>query len=451
MAISTSASILAMLKVWYKDGVENLMFRNSPVLMKINKTRVEGKTQNFSAMYGRGGAVGGDFTKAKANASTVSKSAEFEVVPGQIFSVYTMNAKEVQASVSKKGAYMKVAGAKMFSASEAFRKTMALALYGRGYGELCASGYNTAIVANTAFDLTLPTDAIMKIDIGSVLALKTTVTTSTVNTKLVVNAINGNKVNVTPDTSVATPLVTDIICLDGSMEGNDPILPMGLDGWLPVIKKRDNSESAWTTYIGTRFFGVDRSIAVDRLAGAFYAETSSTAKKADTVKALLSKVRRQGSLADLIVMNDEDFLAFTNEIETTNTFFTQTSTKGKKKATVGFDEVSAIFDDPYCVKGRFYILSSDSVEFWSYTNTDKLNDGIVGNEAGKQDPMTMENEGAENKPYGLIIDDYLNVAPGADGVDGPSVAVTLQCFGSFVVTNPSVCGVGEFYGSTDFA
>ena len=341
MAISTSASILAMLKVWYRDGVENLMFRNSPVLMKINKTRVEGKTQNFSAMYGRGGAVGGDFTKAKANASTVSKSAEFEVVPGQIFSVYTMNAKEVQASVSKKGAYMKVAGAKMFSASEAFRKTMALALYGRGYGELCASGYTTAIEANTPFDLTLPMDAIMKIDIGSVLALKTTVATSTVNAKLTVNSINGNTVNVTPDTAVASPLATDIICLDGSMEGNSPILPMGLDGWLPVMKKRNNAESAWTTYIGTKFFGVDRSIAVDRLAGAFYAEESSTAKKADSVKALIQKVRRQGSKADLIIMNDEDFLAFTNELETTNTFFTQTSTKGKKKATVGFDEISA--------------------------------------------------------------------------------------------------------------
>lgn len=460
MAISTSASILAMLKVWYRDGVENLMFRNSPVLMKINKTRVEGKTQNFSAMYGRGGAVGGDFTKAKANASTVSKSAEFEVVPGQIFSVYTMNAKEVQASVSKKGAYMKVAGAKMFSASEAFRKTMALALYGRGYGELCASGYTTAIEANTPFDLTLPMDAIMKIDIGSVLVLKTTVATSTVNAKLTVNTINGNTVNVTPDTSVASPLATDIICLDGSMEGNSPILPMGLDGWLPVMKKRNNAESAWTSYIGTKFFGVDRSIAVDRLAGAFYAEASSTAKKADSVKALIQKVRRQGSKADLIIMNDEDFLSFTNELETTNTFFTQTSTKGKKKATVGFDEVSAsfstnyvdnIYDDPYCPKGRFYVLDTTAVEFWSYTNTDKLNDGIVGNESGKQDPMTMENEGAENKPYGLIIDDYLNVAPGADGVDGPSVAVTLQCFGSFVVINPSICGVGEFYGSTDFA
>lgn len=460
MAISTSASILAMLKVWYRDGVENLMFRNSPVLMKLNKTRVEGKTQNFSAMYGRGGAVGGDFTKAKANASTVSKSAEFEVTPGQIFSVYTMNAKEVQASISRKGAYMKVAGAKMFSASEAFRKTMALALYGRGFGELCASGYSTDIVANTPFNLTLPMDAIMKIDIGSVLVLKTTLSASSVNTKLVVNSINGTTVNVTPDTSVGSPAATDIICLDGSMEGSSPILPMGLDGWLPVIKKRDSSESAWTTYIGTSFFGVDRSIATDRLAGAFYAESSSGAKKADSVKALIQKVRRQGSQADLIIMNDEDFLDFANEIETTNTFFTQTSTKEKKNATIGFNAVSAsfstnyienIYDDPYCPKGRFYVLDTTAVEFWSYTNVDKLNDGIVENNAGKQDPMTMENEGADDKPYGLIIDDYLNVAPGADGVDGPSMAVTLQCFGSFVVINPSVCGVGEFYGSSDYA
>ena len=34
MAISANSSILAMLKVFYKDGVENLMFRNSPVLKK---------------------------------------------------------------------------------------------------------------------------------------------------------------------------------------------------------------------------------------------------------------------------------------------------------------------------------------------------------------------------------------------------------------------------------
>ena len=57
MAISAEQSILNILKVYYKDGVENLLFRNSPAVRQVNKTRVEGKEQRFAAMYGRGGAV----------------------------------------------------------------------------------------------------------------------------------------------------------------------------------------------------------------------------------------------------------------------------------------------------------------------------------------------------------------------------------------------------------
>ena len=119
MAISANASILAMLKVYYKkEGIQNLiqnlLFRNSPLLKKMNKERVEGKEQRFAAMYSRGGAAGGDFTAAKTQAATVAQTAEFCVTPGQLFSVYTMNAKEVAASRSNAGAYMRVGGAKMF-------------------------------------------------------------------------------------------------------------------------------------------------------------------------------------------------------------------------------------------------------------------------------------------------------------------------------------------------
>lgn len=65
MAISTDQNILSLLKVYYKDGVENLMFRNDPVLKDLNKTRIEGKAYDFSAMYGRGGACSADYTVAK--------------------------------------------------------------------------------------------------------------------------------------------------------------------------------------------------------------------------------------------------------------------------------------------------------------------------------------------------------------------------------------------------
>lgn len=449
MAISANASILAMLKVYYKDGVENLMFRNSPVLKKIKKERVEGKTQNFSAMYGRGGAVGGDFLVAKNNAATVSKAVEFAVEPGQLFSVYTMNSKEVQASQTKRGAYMKIAGAKMFAASESFRKTLAAALYGTGYGEICLTGAAWAFTSGAAANITLPDYAIMAIDIGSQLEVKEVLNNNAKKVTLTVESINGNTVNVTPDTTV-TVLATDYVVLAGSNDGNAPLLPVGLAGWLPTTRP----------VAGTSFFGVDRSIATDRLAGAFYDASAIDEKKSVTVQKLLQKCRRQGSQADLIVMNDSDFLEFSAEIEATNTYFTQTSTKAKREANVGFDKFSASFstnyienivDDPYCPKGRFYILDTEYVALWSYTNTDKVNDGIEGNNPGKQNPMEMDGEGKTETPYGLIIDDYLNIQPGQATSNGPAMDVTLQMFGSFVVTNPSVCGVGRFYGASGIA
>lgn len=455
MAISTDASIRAMLKVFYKDGVENLMFRNSPVLKKIKKERVEGRTQNFSAMYGRGGAVAADFLTAKNNAATVSKAVEFQVEPGQLFSVYTMNAKEVQASQTKKGAYMKVAGAKMFAASESFRKTLAAALYGRGYGEIALYD-GTALTADTAVDISLPNYAVMAIDIGSKLDIKTTLASDVILATLDVRAIGGDDpavpgntlVNVVPD-KTATPAATDFVCLAGSVDANsNPALPVGLAGWLPTDRSDLTPTSTAT------FFGVTRGIAPERLAGSFYDGSAVNEKKSLALQKLIQKCRRMGSQANLIILNDEDFLELAQEIETTNTYFTQTSTKESKKASVGFEKFSASFstnyienivDDPYCPKGRFYVLDDEYVALWSYTNTEKVNDGIDGNNPGKQDPMEMNGEGKTETPYGLIIDDYLNVQSGEATFNGPAMNVTLQMFGSFVVTNPSVCGVGKFY------
>lgn len=462
MAISNNASILAMLKVWYKDGVENLMFRNSPVLRKLTKTRVEGKTQNFSAMLGRGGAVGGNFTVAKGNAENQAQNVEFSVVPGQLFSVYTMNAKEVQASVSKRGAYMKVAGAKMFAASEGFRKTLAAAMYGRGYGELqvinASDNSSLATIATTGTDVVCSEDMIMKIDIGSLIDFKATIAATTVIGTAIVNSINGKTVNMSAKTSaISVTPGTTVMCISGSMDSSGkPILPMGLDGWLPTVGNRANSD--WTTHIGASFFGVTRNSAAERLAGNFVVGASGE-KYNVTLQNLLRKVRRAGSKADIIVMNDEDFLELSKEISTSNTYFTQTATKEKKNGAIGFDSFSASFstnyieniiDDPYCPKGKAYILDSTAVELWSYTNVEKLDDGIIGNNAGKQDPMTMDADGKENSYYGLIIDDYLNVQSGSGSIDGPDTDVTLQFFGSFVVTNPSVCGVCVFNADTTY-
>ena len=458
MAVSTEANILNILKVWYKDGVSNLLFRNSPVVKEITKTRVEGKTQAFACLYGRGGAVAADFLVAKAKGALTSRNAEFTVVPGDIFSVYNMNAKEVAASLSKRGAYMKVAGNKLFGSTEAFRKTVAAAFYGAGYGEIgILDKGEINFTANQDSTITLTDDAIMKIDVGSDMDVKAKYDSTDVLVKLTVKSIAGNSVTVTANGTYNTQTADVVLCLSGSMDGSGgPKLPMGIGGWLPVVNGRTGVD--WTNYITKTFMGVNRSANSDRLAGAFYVPAADE-KKSLTVQKLLKKVRRQGSEADLIIMNDNDFLAVAQEVETTNTYFTSTAGKGKRTHNIGQSEVTVafstswidnVYDDPYCPAGKFYILDKAAIELWTYTNAEKVDDGVAGNNPGKQSPESMENEANEGKPHGLLIDDYLTVQSGQATSDGPSVEVTLQMFGSFVVTNPANCGVGLFWNADGY-
>ena len=465
MAISSEQSILNILKVYYKDGVSNLLFRNSPAVRQINKTRVEGKEQRFAAMYGRGGAVASKFTVALNKAANNSKNAEFIVTPGQLFSVFTYNAKEVQASKSKKGAYMKVAGNKAFAAAEALRKTLAAAFYGRGFGEVgvldsTAAAVIAAGTAGTDVEVELTRDIITKIAVDSDLVLKTSVSSGTENGLFTVKKINGTKVTLTVGTAYASAAAGDVICLRGSMDASgNPNMPMGLDGWLPIVNARVNgaADTNWDDYIETPFYNVNRSLDVESLAGSFIYDTNNT-KKVDDIQQLLQVVRDHGSMADFLVMNSKDWLDVANEIQSTNTYFTQTSTKAKRMANVGLSEMSASFstndiqtiiDDPYCPKGKFYILEKDDVELWAYTNSEVAQeDGIAGNEPGTQDPLTYNDKGEEDSAFKLLIDDFISVVPGTPTDDGEAVRVTYNLFGSFVLMNPAHAGVGIFHDYT---
>lgn len=456
-AITADEAILNILKVWYKDGVENLLFRNSPVVKEIGKTRVEGKQQNFAAVYSRGGAVGGDFLVAEEVAASNVKNAEFKVTPGQIFSVFSYNAKEVQSSLSKKGAYMKVAGNKAFAATEAFRKTMAAAFYGRGYGEIGILEGAVTFTAGTPVEITLTDDVMIKVGSGSRLALKDSVAATTNLVTFTVETTDGNVATVVPN-GAYTGVGGEIITLQGSMDASgNPYLPMGIDGWLPIVAGRTGAD--WKSYIQTPFMGVTRSVAVEGLAGNFYnsigqTETDgSNEKKSTAIQKLIRKVRRYGSKADFIILNDADWLDVAREIQTTNTYFTQTTTKARRQANVGLNKISAgfstnfidvIYDDPYCPKGKFYVLDKDTIELWAYTNAEALNDGVAGNEPGKPDAEEANNKGKENDPYKLLIDDFITTEPGQATSDGPAVRVTMQLFGSYVVMDPSVNGVGIF-------
>ena len=132
-------------------------------------------------------------------------------------------------------------------------------------------------------------------------------------------------------------------------------------------------------------------------------------------------------------------------------YLSGTNTTSKRQLNIGLDKFSvsvstnlidSVVDTPYCPKGTFYVLDKSAIELATYTNAEKIADGVPGNEPGKPDP-TQESFDGENA-YALNVSDYISVQPGADSVDGPSSVVSLALFGGIAVINPSNCGVGLF-------
>lgn len=440
MAITAEAGILALLKTFYaKEGLVNLLYRNDPLLKEIKKERVEGKQANFSALYSRGGAVSANATVAERLATETAKAKEFQVTPGQLFSACVFGNKELLASKSLRGAYINVAAAKFFANAESFRKTMAVALYGTGHGELFTTTDTISVIAGDV-DVTFPRHAVMGIDIGSELELKATANATAVLATVSVKKINGTTVTLTGTASKSVPSGS-VVCISGCTDSDGkPMLPVGLAGWLPTS----------TVAPTDSFYGVNRSDARDRLAGTYIAGTSGQ-KKYEVIEDAILKLRAMGSLCDKIVMNDEDYLAMSREIESKTYFTKANGGEGKTKANVGYKDfgfsvstnwLDNVIDSPYCPKGRAYVLSSDTIEMWTYTNADKIADGVSGNEAGK--PDVNGDTDIQNRPYQLLCDDMFSIKAGTTGVDGDVAVVKLNFFGTFVVTNPSVNAVVTF-------
>jgi hypothetical protein len=239
---------------------------------------------------------------------------------------------------------------------------------------------------------------------------------------------------------VGGEVASKVACIAGCSDSTGAgLLPVGLAGWLP----KTNPSS------GESFFGVDRSIARDRLAGTFI--NGNGQAKYKTIEDGILALRAMGSLCDKIVMNDEDYLDLAREIEAKTYFTKANGGEGKTKANVGYKDfgfsvstnwLENVIDSPYCPKGTAYILDSGTIELWTLTNAEKVADGISGNEAGKPD-VNGETD-VQDKPYQLLVNDMFTINAGEDTIDGPAAVVALNFYGQFVITNPSVNAVVQF-------
>lgn len=454
MPVSADVSILAVLKQFYgEQDVENLLFRNSPVLMKIKKLRISGKNYPLPMVYSRTGAVSSDFTKVAANAAQNYGGSSMEVTPGQLFSAVIIDPKEYLASQSSQGAFISIYALKAFTAMEGMRKVLASCLYRMGYLEI---GTMTAKGTTT---FTCDPSTAMALDIGSVIywALDVSSAARAGGTRTVTKVdltAGGATYTITVDSAIDAAVTNgDMIFIDGGRDaGQAGLAPVGLGAWLPTVA--DRTGATWTTYIGTSFFGVNRSVYPVRLAGSFVKRNSGGGEKYnEALTRLIKDVRRNGGVPDMIVVNDEDYQTLITETNTSRTLWQAINSDPQKKAqnavTNGISAyqfafstnfIQYTYDDPFCPKGTAYVLDSSTVMLLSISNAEPVNASPTGNEPGVP-KAASQSEPTTN--FQFLVDDMYSTTPVTTS-SGDGLRVAYNLYGSFAVTAPGHNGVCSF-------
>ena len=443
--VTTDATLLTIYKTYYTEKeFPNLLFRNSPAFREITKNRIGGRNYNISALYTPGAGVSGDYVIAVANAAAAGRNAEFSIPPGNVFSVFNITQKEILAATNPKGAYIKPLINRMFASTDGARKAMAASMFSQGYGEF---GQLTAQVNIGAFSMTLNYDTVIKMSIGTQFYVTSTaVPNSAFMDALLrtVTAIDGQLVTFDVAVGAVAWPAGAWVELAGGRDGTlAPSMPTGIPAWIPYVANRTGG--VWTAYIATAFYGVNRSVATQALAGWFYRKAAGETM-ADAMTQGINLARMGGGVPNMIVLNNFDYASIVNELNQNLNYMQQINTAGAKSApneitrgvykmryAFSTSYIEYVIEDPYCPQGVSWVLDKDVWEFVALSNTEPLNDGIRDNEPGTASVST----GAEpDTTFKLTIDDYLNIQGNSTSHEGPAAQVSLSFYGNFACHAP---------------
>lgn len=463
LGVTSNVNALSILKEFYKDKVEILLLRNSPMLKAVNKERVTGKYVVVPMIINGNGAVTSDYTQVTTQAANSFTSRSMQVTPGRLFSSFVLDPAEYLSTIDDRGAFVRMFSLQAMLAMDGLRKTLASCFYGAGYLDL---GLVRAVDSSYLY-VDVDTSTAMAISIGSQILFAATNTSayrggtvatgpavSVASIQTVQSGATAGKVRVTFSSTYPTSVaVSDVVMLKGGRDASgNPNAPVGMAGWLPITASRTGA--TWTTYIATSFFGVDRSIAPDQLAGQ-YVKQQTGETNTDTILRLLESVRRGGGVADLIVVNDKRYQKLSQEATANRTFMNVINNadgntqkpnaikQGIEKFGFSFSTsvINMLIDDPNCAYNTAYIFDMEAVKMYSISNTSPITEPMQsdnqpgGPQAGDTVPMS--------KTYQFLQDDMFTTSP-MPLQSGMGQRVDFQALVAFCVENPAHCGVAEF-------
>ncbi len=467
MAIVSNQNIKNLLKTVYLSGVVNAKAQNSPIIHKIKKENWgAGKELKFAAQYGNGGNFSSDYGLLKTASSSGSvngvRNLEWTVEQGYQVGMFDINMPEILTTAEERGAYMKALANKMSGCFDGMSKTLAMYLYGGKYGVIDqVPADDTLTTTGNVWKIT--SAGALKMDVGTKFVIASNGTTKTalpsdalVNTVCTVTAIDDETITFDATNAVAV-YEGDYIELYGARNGASVQGIEGLSEIIPSYFNRDPSSRFASDYITTTFRGVDRSVAVNRLAGQFADKanhSSSSTPLTDTLVELLKKTKRMGGLNNIVIINDETWDAVGAELGVQRNLWQATNSgDNKNRFTAGYSDLATAFGDafigrtvidPYCTEGKAYMLDTDDLAFYDLNGVGKVLDPVSNEQVGKYDIEAVGDQGIGDQPAAKInVDKLFTIVEGTAGSFGPSMEVAAHVYGNFILRKTSSCGVAS--------
>lgn len=368
MANITQASVAGILKELYDDQkVQWLTYKDNPLLAMIKKEeKFPGKYYPVPVVYGLSQGASATFSSAYNNQSSPTV-AEFLVTRIADFSLATIDGQLLAAAQTDPGAFIDGAELMIDAAFQTAVNRLASAMFRNGAGTV---GQITSVTGAGPYTITLtnPDDAVQfeigqvllavqnvdgsgaaPTDTGTITAVNrnTGVLTATSSTNITVNWPTNYYLAVQGDLPTTT---NNNFQPNGSTTTNRLLKLAGLAAWLPVTAPTS----------GDSFFGVDRSVDVQRLAGVTFDGTAISIEEA--LLQGTGRIALNGGRVDTGVCSYATYTALITSLGSKVQYIDESIGEiGFRGVQVnGANTVMSIFPDRNCPDGLIYCLEMDS-------------------------------------------------------------------------------------------
>lgn len=363
---TVTSDVQAIVKNYYSARYEDLTFGKRPLLTALPKA-TDGGGDTFVQAVQIGGPAGTStqFAKAKANTTNVVRK-KFVIDWKELHTVTQVMNTPIELAKGNKRAIVDYITGEVNKSWDEHSNKLENLLFNSGYGEIGT----IAAISGSTFTLTDRTNHI-NFKIGMKLVLSSSVSSSALRNAgatVTVSGVNRQTGVITCTAgivaSIAAAAVGDVVFAEGDRQdsGTPTLLsPAGLAGWLPITRP--------TT--GDNFYGVDRSVDTEMLAGAYIDGRGKSIT--ESINDTLARASELESDPDIIVMHFANVAKLIKESQ--NKLVLQEFNGRNVKPTFRGVEIPGpsgsikVVSAARCPTDRYYTLTSDT---WKITTVGEM-------------------------------------------------------------------------------